>query len=29
MTNADILKKGIEDLGLKCSDETACFGPSI
>ncbi|EQK40580.1 MULTISPECIES: 16S rRNA (guanine(527)-N(7))-methyltransferase RsmG [Paraclostridium] len=22
MTNADILKKGIEDLGLKCSDET-------
>ena len=22
MTNADILKKGIEDLGLRCSDET-------
>lgn len=22
MTNADILKKGIEDLGLKCNDET-------
>lgn len=22
MTNADILKKGIEDIGLKCSDET-------